>query len=397
MPQFPRRMMLRSGFRGLGAAGEGSGDTWRGCGVEVPAWGSHTWGTLGGHPPPHGGVRVPSPRGGRGVGTSSDTAAVLQGTGTRGSDPRCHPNPPVPPEPPSATCIPPGVTCTPQCTRWGPLLGSLPGPPRVPLLQDPLSLGLGFGGAAPWQRGSAPSPTMPMVGKRGPPPYPLLPSTDPPHLELPPPPERGQALGEGMAGWHGAPGGLVGAPVSLLHPLLYIDPSPRLPPLPFSLFKRYFHSWRVLYRQLKLIIYTGVCWIGGGLTPEVGGARGPPQLWVPCPTGLHGMGGQGWQGRVLREPQTPPLYPVMSQGLLSPCHIPSKQDPWGQRTSQGLSQPRGDPSSPPKIKRGHEQGATYFQNNRCIFIDALNAMTCFFTLKENKHLLETACYTQSSV
>lgn len=78
-----------------------------------------------------------------------------------------------------------------------------------------------------------------------------------------------------MAGWHGAPGGLVGAPVSLLHPLLYIDPSPRLPPLPLSLFKRYFHSWRVLYRQLKLIIYTGVCWIGGGQTQKVGG-KGPP-------------------------------------------------------------------------------------------------------------------------
>lgn len=110
--------------------------------VGYPAWA----------PPLHGRVRVPSPRGGRGVGPSSDTVTVLQGTGTRGSYPRCHLSPPVPPASPRCHLHPLGVTSTPQCTRWGPLLGSLPGPPWVSLLQEPLGLGLGFGGLAPWQR-----------------------------------------------------------------------------------------------------------------------------------------------------------------------------------------------------------------------------------------------------
>lgn len=174
---------------------------------------------------PHGCGRVPSPRGGRGMGTSSDTVAVLQGTGTRGSDPRCHPDPsPVPPASPPRCHLYPSVR-----TVW-PLLGSLPGtpPPRGShCCRTPWVWGLLFGGVAPWQRGSAPSPTM-----GDPPPYPLLPSTDLPPLRAATTPEHGQALGEGMAGWHGAPGGLVGAPVSLLHPLLYIDPLPSLPPTP---------------------------------------------------------------------------------------------------------------------------------------------------------------------
>lgn len=103
--------------------------------------------------PPHGRARVPSPRGGRAVGTSSDSVAVLQGTGTRGSDRRCHPDPPVPP------ASNPGVTCTPPAHRVAPP-GVSARPPRVSAA-GPLGFGACFVGVWPlWHRGSAPSPTM---------------------------------------------------------------------------------------------------------------------------------------------------------------------------------------------------------------------------------------------
>lgn len=184
-------------------------------------------------------------------------------------------------------------------------------------------------------------------------------------------------MGEGLAGWHGAPGGLVGAPVSLLHPLLYIDPSPRLPPLPFSLFKRYFHS-RSFVQTIKAdyLYWCVLDW--RGTDTKSGGQGTPHNRGRLVPIGLQGRRGQEWQGWGQWVLRTSLFYPMMSQRVLSPYHIPSRDTLGDTGPVKGLSHPGGDPSSPPGIKRGHEQGATYFQNNRCIFIDALNAMTCFF-------------------
>lgn len=100
--------------------------------------------------PPHGRARVPSPRGGRAVGTSSDSVAVLQGTGTRGSDRRCHPDP-------QCHLHPTPVSPVPLLHTVWPLLGSLPGP-RGSLLQGPLGLGLALWGCGPYGTGEVPPP-----------------------------------------------------------------------------------------------------------------------------------------------------------------------------------------------------------------------------------------------
>lgn len=212
-----------------------------------------------------------------------------------------------------------------------------------------------------------------------------------------------------MAGWHGAPGGLprpLAAP-----PPLYIAPRPALAPRP-CLFKRYFHSWRVLYRQLKLIIYTGVCWTGGvGTDTELGGhtepgwgkgtphsAGHPPFSWASLAVG-PALPPQGRAARVTRvagtgtlgdkAPQTHPPYPKMCRECCplpypSPSAASSPAQPYSMALGAGGTWGRraSHPWQPPGRKRGHEQGATYFQNNRCIFIDALNAMTCFLLLRK---------------
>lgn len=162
-----------------------------------------------------------------------------------------------------------------------------------------------------------------------------------------------------MAGCHR---GLGGAPVPLLHPLLYIapHPTPAPHPPPPCLFKRYFHSWRVLYRQIKAdYLYRCVleCGLGtdtglGGYT-EPGWGKGPspaspspaghpslrlgiPFSWaapsvgpaLPPRTAQDG-GCQGWQGwgqRVRRDPKHTlfALRYARGAGMLPPTlHTPA--------------------------------------------------------------------------
>lgn len=114
-----------------------------GCGGA--GWGSQPHGgTQGGLPPsPPWPCPCPQPAWGRPVGPSSDTVAVLQGTARAAATP-------------GATRVPPCHLCPSVPTQ-----GSRLGPPRVPLLQDPLRLGFAPAGAAPRQRGVPPAQPCP--------------------------------------------------------------------------------------------------------------------------------------------------------------------------------------------------------------------------------------------
>lgn len=76
---------------------------------------------------------------------------------------------------PSATCIQPRCHLYPSCTPCGPSWGLCPAPAGL-CCRAPWVWGLLCGGVAPMAPGKCPLPNH-----GGPPPYPLLPSTDPPH------------------------------------------------------------------------------------------------------------------------------------------------------------------------------------------------------------------------
>lgn len=229
-----------------------------------------------------------------------------------------------------------------------------------------------------------------MVGKRGPPctppalPIPLIRSCAPPAAPTP------RALGEGVAlGWEvedwWAPPSLRCAPTLYIAPRC-APPHPYPPPPP-CLFKRYFHSCRVLYSGLKPIIYTVVCWTGGKGSDTWRGAQGITYAsCLPPSVRLHriggGGGGQGWRGWGHWLPEGPQMHPPFTRPprTSTPRLCPQAHNEtfgpggtWGQRDTWPSARRRNT---------GHEQGAEYFQNNRCIFIDALNAMTCFLLLRK---------------
>lgn len=143
---------------------------------------------------------------------------------------------------------------------------------------------------------------MPVVGKRGPPctppalPIPPIRSCAPPAAPTP------RALGEGVAlGWEvedwWAPPSLCCAPTLYIAPRC-APPHPYSPPPPPCLFKRYFHSCRVLYSGLKPIIYTVVCWTGGKGSDTWRGAQGITYAsCLPPSVRLHRIGGgEGGKG-----------------------------------------------------------------------------------------------------
>lgn len=94
----------------------------------------------------------------------------------------------------------------------------------------------------------------------------------------------------------------MGAPVpSLCSYFVHSSPlcptSPLSPPPP-CLFKRYFHSCRVLYSGLKPIIYTVVCWTGGKGSDTWRGAQSITYAsCLPPSVRLHRTGGGGEGGK----------------------------------------------------------------------------------------------------